>query len=179
MNRDQIWQTIDTQRARLCDLLTDLYMIAFLIAIYGWAGIDSVSNLLHREVAASPADPAARYWIGVGAGIALSGFVWQGLTAVGPLQVGPAVQSWLASTPISRTTRSRTIPTPRRRQLQQQVERTELEPVARHDLGLADPAAVDEGPVRRAEVGDDHALAVAGEHGVAARDPFVADDEVA
>jgi uncharacterized protein (TIGR03083 family) len=24
MNRDQIWQTIDTQRARLCDLLTDL-----------------------------------------------------------------------------------------------------------------------------------------------------------
>ncbi|MEV4617284.1 DUF6297 family protein [Asanoa sp. NPDC049573] len=84
------------------DLLTDLYMIAFLIAIYGWAGIDSISGFLHREVKASPADPAARYWIGVGAGIALAGFVWQGLTAVGPLQVGPAVQSWLASTPISR-----------------------------------------------------------------------------
>ncbi|GIF49987.1 hypothetical protein DFJ67_7991 [Asanoa ferruginea] len=84
------------------DLLTDLYMIAFLIAIYGWAGIDSFSDFLHRQVEASPADPAARYWIGVGAGIALSGFVWQGLTAVGPLQVGPAVQSWLASTPISR-----------------------------------------------------------------------------
>ncbi|GIF60236.1 DUF6297 family protein [Asanoa iriomotensis] len=84
------------------DLLTDLYMIAFLIAIYGWAGVDSVSGFLHRQVAAAPSDPGARYWIGAGAGVALAGFVWQGLTAVGPLQVGPAVQSWLASTPLSR-----------------------------------------------------------------------------
>ncbi|SNT62638.1 hypothetical protein SAMN05421812_114137 [Asanoa hainanensis] len=84
------------------DLLTDLYMIGFLIAIYGWAAIDSAGDFLHRQVAAAPADPGARYWIGVGAGIALAGFVWQGLTAVGPLQIGPAVQSWLASTPLSR-----------------------------------------------------------------------------
>lgn len=84
------------------DLLTDLYLIAFLIAIYGWAAVDSAGDFLHRQVAAAPADPAARYWIGVGAGIALAGFVWQGLTTVGPLQVGPAVQSWLASTPLSR-----------------------------------------------------------------------------
>ncbi|GIF67817.1 hypothetical protein Ais01nite_58520 [Asanoa ishikariensis] len=84
------------------DLLTDLYMIAFLIAIYGWAAVDSAGDFLHRQVAAAPSDPGARYWIGVGAGIALAGFVWQGLTTVGPLQVGPAVQSWLASTPLSR-----------------------------------------------------------------------------
>ncbi|MDG4826795.1 DUF6297 family protein [Asanoa sp. WMMD1127] len=84
------------------DLLTDLYMIAFLIAIYGWAGVDAVSGFLHRQVAAAPADPGARYWIGIGASVALAGFVWQGLTAVGPLQVGPAVQSWVASTPLSR-----------------------------------------------------------------------------
>lgn len=84
------------------DLLTDLYLIAFLIAIYGWAAVDSAGDFLHRQVAAAPADPGARYWIGIGAGIALAGFVWQGLTTVGPLQVGPAVQSWLASTPMSR-----------------------------------------------------------------------------
>ncbi|MEV4535146.1 DUF6297 family protein [Asanoa sp. NPDC049518] len=84
------------------DLLTDLYLIAFLIAIYGWAAVDSAGDFLHRQVAAAPADPGARYWIAVGAGLALAGFVWQGLTAVGPLQVGPAVQSWLASTPLSR-----------------------------------------------------------------------------
>ncbi|GIF77544.1 DUF6297 family protein [Asanoa siamensis] len=84
------------------DLLTDLYMFAFLLAIYGWAGVDAASGFLHRQVSAAPADPAVRYWIAVGAGIALGGFVWQGLTAVGPLQVGAAVQSWLASTPLPR-----------------------------------------------------------------------------
>lgn len=86
----------------LGDLLTDVYLIVLLVAIYGWAVVEAAGDFLHHQVVREPADPGVRYWIAVGFALALAGLAYRGLAAIGPLQMSPALLSWVASAPLAR-----------------------------------------------------------------------------
>ncbi|WP_033340338.1 DUF6297 family protein [Catenuloplanes japonicus] len=83
------------------DFLTDLYMFGLLAALYGWAFLDASRGFL-RSPLAGGGDPAEQRWLVVAAVLTAAGFGWAGLRALGPIFVGPALQSWVASTPIDR-----------------------------------------------------------------------------
>ncbi|MFI5838302.1 DUF6297 family protein [Catenuloplanes sp. NPDC051500] len=83
------------------DFLTDLYLFALLAALYGWAFLDASRGFL-RSPLAGGGDPAEQRWLVIAAVLTAAGFGWAGLRALGPIFVGPALQTWVASTPIDR-----------------------------------------------------------------------------
>jgi hypothetical protein len=85
----------------LGDFLTDLYILAFLFGMYGYALVNAVHGYLGTP-AGGHAEPGERYWIGIAALLAGVGLAWQALRAVGPLLVTPAAYTWCAATPIDR-----------------------------------------------------------------------------
>ncbi len=85
----------------LGDALTDLYMLLWLVVVYGGALFASVHRRLDvpfRFLQAS----AERYWIGVSVLLAGAGLAWRALRALGPLLATPADQTWGVSTPVDR-----------------------------------------------------------------------------
>ncbi len=83
------------------EVFTDLYMLLWLVAVYGTALV----SVIRRHVAAAasaPAGPAEQWWIGIALLLAGAGLAWRGLQAVGPLMATPAEQSWGVSTPLDR-----------------------------------------------------------------------------
>ena len=66
----------------------------------------------------------------------------------------------------------------RRRRLDHDAAFADLDPVARSEHDLADPVAVDAGPVRRSEVREDEDAAAGRQPGMAARDARVPEHEI-
>jgi len=85
----------------LGDTLTNLYMLLWLVVVYGGALVSTVREHL-RASAGAPGVVAERYWIAVAALLAGAGLVWQGMRTMGPLLAAPAEQAWGLSTPIDR-----------------------------------------------------------------------------
>jgi hypothetical protein len=86
----------------LGDFLTDLYVLAWFVLMYGWVLVDAGRDYLHSPTGGGQADPVERYWIGAAAVLAAAGLAWQGLRAMGPLLVTPAAQAWAVSAPVDR-----------------------------------------------------------------------------
>ncbi|GAB7037412.1 MULTISPECIES: DUF6297 family protein [Catenuloplanes] len=83
------------------DFLTDLYLLALLAALYGWAFVDMSRDFLGSALVRA-GDPAEQRWLVAAAVLTAAGFGWAGLRVLGPVFVGPALQSWVASAPIDR-----------------------------------------------------------------------------
>jgi hypothetical protein len=105
--RARAWRT-RVHRARrlhrqrsLSDTLTDLYMILWLVVVYGYALLTSMQEHLRAPVA-PPDLMTRREWIAVAVLLAGAGLAWRGLRAVGPLLASPAEQAWGVATPIDR-----------------------------------------------------------------------------
>lgn len=105
--RARAWRT-RLRRARrrhrtrsLGDTLTNLYMLLWLVAVYGGALVSSVHE--HLQAPASTSGIVAeQYWIVVAVLLAGAGLVWQGMRAIGPVLATPAERAWGLSTPIDR-----------------------------------------------------------------------------
>ncbi|MCW2637892.1 MAG: hypothetical protein JWP76_198 [Dactylosporangium sp.] len=85
----------------LGDFLTDLYILAWFVLMYGGVLVKVGRDYLHSP-SGGRADAGERYWICVAAVLAGAGLAWQGLRMVGPLLVTPAAQTWAVSAPIDR-----------------------------------------------------------------------------
>jgi hypothetical protein len=84
----------------LSDTLTDLYMVLWLVVVYGGALFTTVRR--HLQTPAGPVATAEHAWISVAVLLAGAGLAWQGLRTLGPLLATPAEQAWGTSTPIDR-----------------------------------------------------------------------------
>ncbi len=84
----------------LGDTLTDLYMLLWLVLVYGGALFTTVRRHLAApsEAAISP----EHAWIGIAVLLAGAGLMWQALRTLGPLLATQAEQAWGVSTPIDR-----------------------------------------------------------------------------
>lgn len=85
----------------LGDVLTDLYLMLWLVLVYGGA----LASELHRHLQASTGGPdlaPETAWIIVAALLAGTGLGWKALQALGPLMATPAEQTWGVSTPLDR-----------------------------------------------------------------------------
>jgi hypothetical protein len=83
----------------LGDLLSDLYMLLWLLLVYGGALVSAV----RRHLALAPAGTTAEsLWITGGLFLTAAGIAWRGFGALGPLLATPAEQSWAVSTPLDR-----------------------------------------------------------------------------
>jgi hypothetical protein len=85
----------------LGETLTNLYMLLWVVAVYGGALLTTVQDHL-RSPAGAAGVVAERYWIAVAVLLAGAGLAWQGMRALGPLLATPAEQAWGLSTPIDR-----------------------------------------------------------------------------
>jgi hypothetical protein len=83
------------------DFLTNLYILGWFGAMYGYVLVHAARQYIHPSTGTA-GSTAERAWIGAAAALALAGFIWQGLRAVGPLVTSPAAQAWALSTPIPR-----------------------------------------------------------------------------
>ncbi len=86
----------------LGELLTDVYLITFVVALYGGSAVVS----LHRHLAKPTGGPVGlettRAWLILAILAVTATLAWRGLTSFGPLLTTPAAQSWCLSTPIDR-----------------------------------------------------------------------------
>lgn len=82
------------------DTLTDLYMLLWLVVVYGGALFTTVRR--HLLASAGSAVSPEHAWIGSAVLLAGAGLVWQGLRTLGPLLATPAEQAWGLSTPVDR-----------------------------------------------------------------------------
>ncbi len=85
----------------LGELLTDLYMVAWVAVVYGAAAAVEVRRFLKGSVGFTGLSPAQN-GLTVGVFLVVAALVWRGLRALGPLVVGPAEQAWCLATPLDR-----------------------------------------------------------------------------
>jgi hypothetical protein len=85
----------------LTDALTDVYVIVLFVGAYGWLALDNFRGYL-QSPDVQQTNAGERYWIAVAATAALGGLAWQGLRAIGPLLVTPAMQAWAVGSPVDR-----------------------------------------------------------------------------
>jgi hypothetical protein len=86
----------------LGELLTDVYLLAFLVVLYGGAGAYALRRHLSQPLPAPAGTESSRAWLIVALLVATGALAWRGLRLVGPLVTTPAVQAWIISTPIDR-----------------------------------------------------------------------------
>jgi Family of unknown function (DUF6297) len=84
------------------ELMTDVYLLAFLVVLYGGAGAYSLRRHLSQPLPAPAGTEASRSWLLVALLLAVGALAWRALRLVGPLVTTPAVQAWILSTPIDR-----------------------------------------------------------------------------
>ncbi len=85
----------------LGERLTDLYILLWIVAIYG--GTLAVTLRQHlAATAGAPRTNAERWWLGAAALLGGGGLAWKGLRSLGPLLATPAEQAWGVATPIER-----------------------------------------------------------------------------
>jgi hypothetical protein len=82
-------------------MLTDLYMLVWLLAVYGGALVATVRQHLRTSPGLEGPGPQT-YWIGVAVLFTTAGLAWRGALALGPLLATPAEQAWGLSTPVAR-----------------------------------------------------------------------------
>jgi hypothetical protein len=79
------------------------YEVALTVLIVGGLGIQAGRRLIAAASSEAPAaDSRVVGWLLVALTMVLAGLAVRGLTAIGPLFAGPATQTWLLSTPVSR-----------------------------------------------------------------------------
>jgi hypothetical protein len=86
----------------LGELLTDVYLIAFLIALYGGSAVVTLRRHLYHPTAGAAGLVTTRGWLVLALLATLTVLAWRGLRTLGPLLVTPAAQTWCLSTPIDR-----------------------------------------------------------------------------
>jgi hypothetical protein len=101
--RVQLRQVRRTHSNRtLGELLTDVYLFAFLGVLYGGSAAASIRRHLARPPTVTPGSESARAWMIVALLAVTAVLAWRGLRLVGPLLTTPAAQAWCVSTPIDR-----------------------------------------------------------------------------
>jgi hypothetical protein len=85
----------------LGDTLTDLYILLWVLVVYGGVLFSAVRQHLRSSVGTAGVSGQV-YWIGVAVLFATAGLVWRGALAMGPLLATPAEQTWGVSTPVDR-----------------------------------------------------------------------------
>jgi Family of unknown function (DUF6297) len=90
------------RRRSLGETLSNLYMLLWLVFVYGVALVPTVREHLRSTATMDPATGAARYWIVVAVLLAGAGLAWEAMRAMGPLLATPAEQTWGLATPIDR-----------------------------------------------------------------------------
>lgn len=88
----------------LGELLTDVYLVLFLVVLYGGSGAVSLRRHLAKPVGGQIGLESTRAWLVVALLLTLGVLGWRGLRAIGPLITTPAAQTWCLSTPIDRAT---------------------------------------------------------------------------
>jgi Family of unknown function (DUF6297) len=86
----------------LGERLTDLYLVAMFVAIYGTGLVTAVRRHVRLPPAESPATADTRSWLALAGATVLVGMVWQAARSLGPLYVTPAARSWAAGAPVDR-----------------------------------------------------------------------------
>jgi hypothetical protein len=86
----------------LGELLTDVYLVTFLVVLYGGSGVVSLRRHLARPVGGPIGLESTRAWLVVALLVTAAILGWRGLRALGPLITTPAAQTWCLSTPIDR-----------------------------------------------------------------------------
>jgi hypothetical protein len=86
----------------LGDLLTDVYLFAFVAVLYGGGASVPIRRHLAQPLAGPAGSASVRAWLVLGLLIVVTALVWRGLRMVGPLVTTPAAQSWVLATPIDR-----------------------------------------------------------------------------
>jgi hypothetical protein len=84
------------------DLLTNIYMAALFVALYGYGFAVTLRQHVHPRGSAAPADTGERQWLALGLLVVLAALTWRALRAVGPLIATPAVQAWCLTSPVPR-----------------------------------------------------------------------------
>lgn len=92
----------------LGELLTDVYLIAFLVVLYGGSASFSLRRHLAKPFAGPVGLESTRAWLIVAMAVLIGTLAWRGLRALGPLITTPAALSWCLSTPIDRAAWLRT-----------------------------------------------------------------------
>jgi hypothetical protein len=86
----------------LGELLTDVYLLAFVTLLYGGAGAVSIRRHLAQPLVGPAGTAAVRAWLVLGLLVTVAALLWHGLRTLGPLVITPAVQSWVLATPVDR-----------------------------------------------------------------------------
>jgi hypothetical protein len=83
-------------------VLTDVYIVAMAVAIYGALAVTVVRRHLRLPEAGSPAEAGVRAWLLVAAVLVLGGLAWHAVRDLGPLYVTAAGRYWAAGAPVDR-----------------------------------------------------------------------------
>ena len=86
----------------LGDLLTDVYLVAFLVVLYGGSTAFSLRRHLAQPFGGPRGLEQTRAWLIVAVLVVVVTLAWRGLRALGPMITTPAALSWCLSTPIDR-----------------------------------------------------------------------------
>jgi hypothetical protein len=83
-------------------ILTDVYVIAFAVAVYGALAVAAIRRHLRLPKAGSPAETGVRGWLLVAVVLVVGGLAWRAVRDLGPLYVTAAARYWAAGTPVDR-----------------------------------------------------------------------------
>jgi hypothetical protein len=83
-------------------ILTDVYMVAMAVAIYGALAVTAIRRHLRLPPAGSAAETGVRAWLLVAVALVLGALVWHAVRDLGPLYVTAAARYWAAGTPVDR-----------------------------------------------------------------------------
>lgn len=92
----------------LGELLTDVYLVAFLAVLYGGSSVVSIKRHLAQPQGTPVGTESTRAWLLLILLVVSTAFAWRGLRMVGPLITTPAAQAWVVSTPVDRAAWLRT-----------------------------------------------------------------------
>jgi hypothetical protein len=84
------------------DLLTDVYLFAFVAVIYGGGASVPIRRHLAQPLTGPAGSANLRAWLVVGLLVVVIAVLWRGLRMIGPLVTTPAAQSWVLATPVDR-----------------------------------------------------------------------------
>jgi hypothetical protein len=83
-------------------VLTDVYMVALLVAVYGALAVTAIRRHLRLPEAGSPAESGVRAWLLIAVVLVLGGLAWPAVRDLGPLYVTATARSWAAGAPVDR-----------------------------------------------------------------------------
>jgi hypothetical protein len=84
-------------------VLTDAYVVALFVAVYGAFAVTGIRRYLRLPDAGSPAENGVRAWLLVAVVLVLGGLAWSAVRDLGPLYVTAAGRYWAAGAPVDRT----------------------------------------------------------------------------